>query len=78
MLGIPYVVTGRGGTQADSQQRGARAPCALGVLPAAYLVVQVFELPRQALWQVVAAGNLAGALAYAAYYARGRFLRKTL
>ena len=54
------------------------AVLALGVLPAAYLVVQVFELPRQALWQVVAAGNLAGALAYAAYYARGRFLRKTL
>jgi len=50
----------------------------LTVLPAAWVVVEVLEMPRQVLWRVVAYGNLAGAAAYALYYARGRFLQKQL
>ncbi|MEM9069484.1 MAG: MATE family efflux transporter [Myxococcota bacterium] len=46
----------------------------LVVLPTAWVVVLTLELPRDVLWLVVAGGNVAGALAYAMYYARGRFL----
>lgn len=45
----------------------------LVVLPAAYLVVEVLETPRQVLWWVLAAGNGLGAAAYAGSYAWGRF-----
>ncbi len=45
----------------------------LGVLPAAQLVVYGLSLPREGLWWVVAAGNAVGAVAYAGYYAWGRF-----
>jgi Na+-driven multidrug efflux pump len=45
------------------------------VLPAAYFVAVLQELPRQALWQVVAWGNVLSAAVYLLYYARGRFLK---
>ncbi len=45
------------------------------VLPAAYFVAVMQGLPRQALWQVVAWGNVLSAAAYLLYYARGRFLK---
>ncbi|MEO0324565.1 MAG: MATE family efflux transporter [Myxococcota bacterium] len=48
------------------------------VVPAAYVIVQVAELPRHWLWAVIAVGNVAGMLAYGVYYQRGRFLAKDL
>ncbi|MEM1416663.1 MAG: MATE family efflux transporter [Myxococcota bacterium] len=48
------------------------------VVPAAYVIVQVAELPRSWLWAVIAFGNIAGMFAYGAYYQRGRFLQKDL
>ena len=48
------------------------------VVPAAYVIVQVAELPRHWLWVVIAFGNVAGMLAYGVYYQRGSFLSKDL
>lgn len=48
------------------------------VVPGAYVVTEVLELPSQALWLVIAAGNTIAGLVYAAYYAKGAFLAKRL
>ncbi len=48
------------------------------VLPAAYFTVATYQAPKEALFMVAAAGNVIGALVFAAYYAHGSFLRKTV
>lgn len=44
------------------------------VLPAAVAATLGLGAPRVALWTVLAVGNVAGALVFVAYYARGAFL----
>lgn len=44
------------------------------VLPAAYLASATFDGPRTWLWTVIAVSNVVGAVAFALYYATGRFL----
>ena len=48
------------------------------VVPAAYLVAEVFALDRGVLWVTIAAGNVIGAMTYVLFYARGAFLRKVV
>ena len=48
------------------------------VVPAAFIVVSILDLPREVLWKVLAWGNIVGALIYGGYYFRGRFLHKTI
>ena len=80
LLGVGVVLsqalTGAGATL---ESFAVDAAVLLGlVLPAAFVVVEVLEQPRQVLWQVIAAGNVLGAIAYAGYYRRGTFLRKSV
>ncbi|QQR88976.1 MAG: MATE family efflux transporter [Myxococcales bacterium] len=46
------------------------------VVPASIIVTEYLRLPPVALWTTIAMGNLAAAVAYTLWYARGAFLEK--
>ena len=86
-VGLTYAVLGLGVVLSQAMT-GAGATLqslvldALGLLaftiPLAYLVTEVLGLERAWLWNVIALGNCASAIAYVIYYMRGHFLDKQL
>jgi len=86
-VGVTYAVLGVGVVLSQAMTgAGATLPSLvldliglLGItIPLAYLVTEVLGLDRTWLWNVIAFGNCASAVAYLAYYMRGRFLEKQI
>ncbi|MEM7448443.1 MAG: MATE family efflux transporter [Myxococcota bacterium] len=75
-LVLSQAMTGAGATLASMILDGVVV--VILVVPAAYLVAEVFSLPCEGLWWVLAGGNVVGALAYMSYFGHGGFLRRNL
>jgi putative MATE family efflux protein len=68
---LSQAMTGAGATL-DSLALDATVLVGLTV-PAAYLVAELWELPRDTFFQVIAGSNIAAVLAFGLYFWRGRF-----
>jgi putative MATE family efflux protein len=73
---LSQALTGAGATLA-SLVLDASVLC-LAVIPAAILVTETFDAPPHGLWLTMAFGNAVIAGAFAIYYAKGKFLDKTI